>query len=55
MELESSHDDFEDFVEFIGWEDFDALDSGLEARKRLDGGNSKVHNLWLFSTKFWTV
>lgn len=44
--------------------------AGLEARKRLDGvkidgqkpielkvevGKRKVHNLWLFSTKSWTV
>lgn len=33
---------------------------GLEARKRLNGikiefRKRKVHNLWLFSTKLWTV
>ena len=34
--------------------------AGLEAGKRLDGvkvevGKRKVHNLWLFPTKLWTV
>lgn len=30
MALETSHYDFEDFVEFVGWEAFDVLCAGIK-------------------------
>lgn len=41
MALETSHYDFEDFVEFVGWEAFDVLCAGIKVSSEVSE-NSEV-------------